>query len=288
MLKTRICATVVCLDGVAVQTRSFGFFQKIGQPSLSVHYLDRWGADEIFVIDITPRSGSASPDFELLRMCAPQTLSPLAFGGGITTVDHAIRAISSGADKVVINSALLDHHNLVSDISNQLGSQSVVVSVDAIEGNSGFEAYGWRNRRPSGIPVVDLIKKCEDLGAGEILLNSVAKDGSLEGFDLDLVADVVKSTTLPIVVSGGAGCPSDVLELVDRFNVSGVAIGNRLNHLEHSVAIFKSALASRAHVRNEALSSYNSHNLTDQGRLLPLDEDMLGELVYERVVKEVI
>ncbi|MDH4160712.1 MAG: imidazole glycerol phosphate synthase subunit HisF [Actinomycetota bacterium] len=205
---------IPCLDvdaGRVVKGVNFENLRDAGDPvELAARY-DREGADELTFLDITASSGDRSTTYDMVRRTADQTSIPLTVGGGVRSADDVDRLLRAGADKVGVNTAAINRPGLVRDIADRFGSQVLVLSVDARRTRhgertpSGFEVTTHGGRRGTGIDAVEWVERAQQLGAGEVLLNSMDADGTRDGFDLELISAVRRATRLPIVASGGAG-----------------------------------------------------------------------------------
>jgi cyclase len=205
---------IPCLDvdeGRVVKGVNFVNLRDAGDPvELAARY-DQEGADELTFLDITASSGDRATTDEMVRRTADQTSIPLTVGGGVRTADDVDRLLRAGADKVGVNTAAIGRPGLVREIADRFGSQVLVLSVDARRTRdgeqtpSGFEVTTHGGRRGTGIDAVAWVQQAQQLGAGEVLLNSMDADGTRDGFDLGLIAAVREATSLPIVASGGAG-----------------------------------------------------------------------------------
>lgn len=238
MLKKRIIPVILLRDGKIVQSRRFSRYNILGDPTPAVERISSWSSDELIYLDITDRSSpySVSIDFAPLIDAISQKCSvPLTFGGGILSLEDAARRLKMGADKISLNTAAIESPELIKEIANEFGSQCVVVSVDVKINNDGvYEVYRC-GRIPTGWHPVDFVRTVQDLGAGEILLNSVDRDGEGTGFDLTLIKQVVDVLSIPVIAMGGAGDWKHFAEVLENTNVSAVAAANIFQHRENSV-----------------------------------------------------
>lgn len=289
MLKTRLIAVVVIKGEVAVQSYEFKRYLPIGDPRVVVDYLNRWGVDEIVLLDIDATRGSRRPNFELLKACAHLCHVPVAFGGGIASLDDVSAAIYSGADKVVINSAALRLPSVVSDGALRFGNQSIIAAIDARScGQGRYEAFGHSGTIPAACSPTELAKKFEASGAGEVLVTSIDRDGSKRGYDLELVTQIQSAVSLPVIACGGVGHPTHFLDAA-RIRVSGLAAANFFNHSEHSVLVAKRYLsAAGASVRLDHDAEKDRDRFDELGRTDKKEDPYLDSLYIERFVEEVI
>ncbi|MGN6088023.1 MAG: imidazole glycerol phosphate synthase subunit HisF [Actinomycetes bacterium] len=215
---------IPCLDvdaGRVVKGVRFQDLRDAGDPVEMAKVYDAEGADELTFLDITASSGSRETTYDVVRRTAEQVFIPLTVGGGVRTVDDVDRLLRAGADKVGVNTAAIARPELIAEIADRFGSQVLVLSVDArrVTGDtrtdSGFEVTTHGGSRGTGIDAVGWAMRAQELGAGEILLNSMDADGTREGYDLELVRLVRQVVTLPLVASGGAGRLDDFAPAVE-------------------------------------------------------------------------
>ncbi|EYR64633.1 imidazole glycerol phosphate synthase [Actinotalea ferrariae CF5-4] len=205
---------IPCLDvdaGRVVKGVNFQDLQDAGDPVELAHRYDLEGADEITFLDVSASSSDRSTTYDVVRRTAEEIFVPLTVGGGVRSTDDVDRLLRAGADKVGVNTAAIAHPALVSEIAQRFGSQVLVLSVDArrvVDGPptaSGYEVTTHGGRRGTGIDAVAWAKQAVELGAGEVLLNSMDADGTKDGFDLEMLAAVRREVAVPLIASGGAG-----------------------------------------------------------------------------------
>ncbi|KAB2368803.1 imidazole glycerol phosphate synthase subunit HisF [Actinomadura montaniterrae] len=202
---------IPCLDvdaGRVVKGVNFQNLRDAGDPVELARRYDAEGADELTFLDITASSGDRSTTYDVVRRTAEQVFIPLTVGGGVRTVDDVDRLLRAGADKVSINTAAIARPEFLREAAHRFGSQCVVLSVDArrAEGTeSGFEVTTHGGRKGTGIDAIEWARRGQELGVGEILLNSMDADGTKTGFDLEMLRRVRETVTVPVIASGGAG-----------------------------------------------------------------------------------
>ncbi len=207
----RAVRIIPCLDvdaGRVVKGVRFVDLRDAGDPAELAARYDEAGADEIVFLDITASSGARSTMIDVVRRTAERVFIPLTVGGGVRTVDDARALLRAGADKVGVNTAAVARPQLVAELSTEFGAQCVVVAIDArrrTDATAGFEVHTHGGRTPTGLDAVAWAAGCERLGAGEILLTSMDRDGTRDGFDLELLRSVVDACNIPVVASGGVG-----------------------------------------------------------------------------------
>jgi imidazole glycerol-phosphate synthase subunit HisF len=268
MLKTRLIATLVIKGGMVVQSFNFERYLPIGKPKFSVEFLSKWDIDEIVILDIDASINQTDPDYRMIELISNSTFIPLTVGGGINSSEVAKKVIDSGADKITINTHALKSPDLISDIACELGNQSVVVSIDAKKNQKNqYEVYSFSKVESIYKDVLIWSKKCEDLGAGEIFLNSVDNDGMRLGYDTDLLLKISSNLSIPLIACGGIGSFTHFYQGVVLGGASGVAAGNIFHHIEHSSIIAKANLILKhQNVRMEMNPSYNNFWFDESGR----------------------
>jgi cyclase len=215
---------IPCLDvdaGRVVKGVNFRDLRDAGDPVEMAKVYDAEGADELVFLDITASSGARETTYDVVRRTAEQVFIPLTVGGGVRAVADVDRLLRAGADKIGVNTAAIARPGLIADIAERFGSQVLVLSVDArrcadgVSTDSGFEVTTHGGRRGTGIDAVAWAARGGDLGAGEILLNSMDADGTRDGYDLELIRAVREAVTVPLIASGGAGALEHFAPAVD-------------------------------------------------------------------------
>lgn len=216
---------IPCLDvdaGRVVKGVNFTGLRDAGDPVELARAYDADGADELVFLDITASSGDRETTYDVVRRTAEQVFIPLTVGGGVRTVDDVDRLLRAGADKVGVNTAAIARPELIAEIADRFGRQVLVLSADArrvADGGpatpSGFEVTTHGGRRGTGIDAVEWVRRAAELGAGEILLNSMDGDGTKDGYDLPMIRAVRAAVGVPVVASGGAGRLEDFAPAVD-------------------------------------------------------------------------
>ena len=210
MTNVRIIPCLDVTDGRVVKGTNFVDLKDAGDPVELASKYDQEGADEIVFLDITASSDRRETVFELVRRCAEEIFIPFTIGGGIRSVDGARKLLREGAEKISVNTAAVERPELISEIAAEFGTQCVVLAIDAKKSDysdcrSGYEGYVHGGRTPTGIDVVEWAQRGEECGAGEILLTSMGRDGTKDGFDCILTSNVSQSTNVPTIASGGVG-----------------------------------------------------------------------------------
>lgn len=224
--------------------------RKLGDPrEFSERYYQE-GIDEIIYIDAVASLYQRNTISDLVRHTAKNIFIPITVGGGIRSVEDAAHLLQSGADKVAINSEAARRPDLISEIAGKFGSQCMVLSVQAKRNAGSWEAYCDQGREHTGLNVIDWVQRGVALGAGEILLTSVDREGTGSGFDMDLVAAVTAAVNVPVIASGGLGRPDHLVDVVKRAGADAVAVARALHYNETTVLeLRKGALAAGLTVR---------------------------------------
>ena len=228
MLRSRIIPCLLLRDGGLVKTRHFKDAKYVGDPLNAVKIFNEKEVDELMLIDIDATAYAASPNFALLKALAAQSRMPLIYGGGITTAQQALQIIASGFEKISISSAALARPALISEMAEAIGAQSVVVTLD-VRKNKLFGGYTIYTRNGTEKQKANLLEFClqaVEMGAGEIVINSIDRDGEMAGYDLELAKLVRQTVSLPITMLGGAGNSNHMQDLIDVVGVVGAAAGS--------------------------------------------------------------
>jgi cyclase len=211
-----------------VKTVKFGDATYVGDPINAVRIFNEKEADELIIVDIDASTRGAEPNLKLIAQIAVECRMPLCYGGGITTVDQASRIIGLGVEKIAISSAALHNPTLVAAIAHELGSQSVVVVYDVrrrLDG-SDYDVCTRNGRTTTGLTLTGVVSQAASLGAGEVLVNAIDRDGTMLGYDLALARAVRATTSLPMTVLGGASSLADIESLIAECGVVGAAAGS--------------------------------------------------------------
>lgn len=228
MLAPRIIPCLLVRDHGLVKTVKFGPGKYVGDPLNAVRIFNDKEVDEIVVLDIDATSQGREPDYSLIRNLATECRMPLCYGGGVTTVEQIDRIVSLGVEKVALSAAAVSDETLVPAASRVVGSQSIVVVMDVkrVEPSGRYELFTHNGSRATGLPPTDFAVKAEMLGAGEVVINSIDRDGTMAGYDMELVRMVRDVVNLPVTVLGGAGSLKDIAALIQSFGVIGAAAGS--------------------------------------------------------------
>jgi cyclase len=227
MLNPRIIPCLLVHDKGLVKTVNFKSPKYVGDPINAVRIFNEKQVDELMVVDIDASVQNRDPDYVMIERLAAECRMPLCYGGGIHTVSQAQKIFSLGVEKVALSSAVISDPSLVTQIADQVGIQSVVVVLDVKKKFlGGHEVYTHNGKKATGKNPLQLIKQMEELGAGEIVINSIDQDGAMKGYDFDLVEKARNATSLPLTVLGGAGSLQDIGKLINKYGIIGAAAGS--------------------------------------------------------------
>lgn len=228
MLRPRVIPCLLIKNGGLVKTVGFGAPKYVGDPLNAVRIFNEKEVDELMVIDIDATALGREPNYELIRRLAAECRMPLAYGGGVKTVEQCQKLIALGVEKVAISSAAIADSTLIARVSEQLGGQSVVAVLDVKKRRwrGGYTLHTHNGSKDTGIDPIKFAQTVQAAGVGEIVVNSIDRDGEMKGYDLDLVASLREVLKVPLTVLGGAGSLGDLRELFSRFGVIGAAAGS--------------------------------------------------------------
>lgn len=246
MLTKRI---IPCLDvdaGRVVKGEQFVNLRDAGDPVELAKFYDTQGADELCFFDITASSDKRDTVIEMVRKIAQEVFIPFTVGGGIRSVADARKILLAGADKISINSAAVARPELIREIATQIGSQNLVLAIDARKQSEGkWEVVTHGGRKPVNLDIVEWAQKGVELGAGEILLTSMDADGTKKGFDLALTKTVSEAVKIPVIASGGAGQADDFAEVFEQTEAEAALAASIFHFKETSIKAIKEFLAER-------------------------------------------
>ena len=247
MLTKRI---IPCLDvkgGRVVKGVQFLELRDAGDPVEIAEIYDRQGADELTFLDITASSDDRDIIIDVVRRTAERVFMPLTVGGGVRTVDDIRRLLNAGADKVSINTAAVQRPEFVREAAERFGSQCTVVAIDArrVPGEERWEVYTHGGRRPTGIDAVEWAQRMEEFGSGEILLTSMDRDGTKDGYDIPLTRAVVDVVAIPVIASGGVGTLDHLYDGFAKAGASACLAASIFHYREHTIAEAKEYLKER-------------------------------------------
>lgn len=247
MLAKRIIPCLDVRDGRVVKGVNFVNIRDAGDPVELAKYYSDQGADEIVFLDITATSDARDTVADVVERTAAQVFVPLTVGGGIRTLEDFRRLLRAGADKISVNSAAVARPELIAEAAERFGSQCVVLAVDArSRGDGTWEVVVAGGRKPTGIDLIEWVKKGEALGAGEILLTSMDADGTKAGFDLAMTKAVTDAVSIPVIASGGCGSLAHFAEVFEKTDCDAALAASLFHFGELTVPQVKDYLRERS------------------------------------------
>lgn len=228
MLRPRLIPCLLIQSGGLVKTVNFANTKYVGDPINAVRIYNEKEVDELVVMDIGATVQGVGPDYKMISHLASECRMPLCYGGGVRTIAQFEKIISLGVEKVAVSAAAVETPELISGAASRIGSQSVVVVLDIKKTGllRRYEVVTHNGTFRTGLNPVDFARCMADLGAGEIIVNSVDCDGEMKGYDLELVELIRQAIKLPLTVLGGAGSLGDIKELINRYRIVGAAAGS--------------------------------------------------------------
>jgi cyclase len=246
MLKLRVMPTLLYKDLTLVKGVGFDSWRRVGSLLQAIKVYNMREVDELVFVDISATRARRCPDFQLVDDFADECFMPLTVGGGVATVEDIQRLLQVGADKVAINSAAVENPRLICEGASRFGSQCIVVSIDFRKtGDGNYEVFTHSGTKPTGLHPVQFAKTVESLGAGEILLTSIDRDGTMTGYDIELTKAIASTVVIPVIASGGAGNYEHMASVVKEANVAAVAAASIFHFTEQTPLEAKRFLKDR-------------------------------------------
>lgn len=245
MLAKRIIPCLDVKDGRVVKGTQFVDLKDAGDPVENAKAYDQQGADEIAFLDITASYEKRDIFIDIVRRTAEEIFIPLTVGGGITRLEDIRRLLKAGADKVSINTAAVKDPSFVERASKRFGSQCIVIAIDAKKKGEGWNVYTHGGRAPTGIDAVLWAKKMEEMGAGEILLTSMDRDGTKDGYDIELTRTISEQGGIPVIASGGVGTLEHLYEGLVLGKADAVLAASIFHYRVYTISQVKSYLKER-------------------------------------------
>lgn len=227
MLHTRVIPCLLVDNGGLVKTIKFKSPKYVGDPINAIKIFNNKEVDELVLLDISASDGGKGPNFELIEQVASECFMPLAYGGGINSLQQIRRILKSGVEKVIINNACWNNSRLLTEAAKEFGSQAIVASLDFKRSLRGkHEVFVSRGRKATGRSLLDFAIEMEAAGAGELLITSIDRDGLMSGYAIDILAKVSAAVSIPVIASGGAGSLQHMKDAVVCGHVAAVAAGS--------------------------------------------------------------
>lgn len=245
MLTKRIIPCLDVKEGRVVKGTNFVNLKDAGSPVDNAKAYEEQKADELCFLDITASHEKRRTILQVVEQVANEVFMPLTVGGGVQSIDDIRDILLAGADKVTINTAAVERPELLREASEVFGSQCICIAIDAKAGQGGFEVYTYGGRRPTGIDAVKWAKQAEALGAGEVLLTSMDRDGTKVGYDIPLTRAISEAVTIPVIASGGVGTLEHLYEGLVDGKADAVLAASIFHYREHSVMEAKRYLHER-------------------------------------------
>ncbi|MBT3370964.1 MAG: imidazole glycerol phosphate synthase subunit HisF [Rhodospirillaceae bacterium] len=243
MLTKRVIPCLDVKDGRVVKGVNFVDLVDAGDPVEQAKIYDKAGADELTFLDITASSDNRDIIYDVVSATAEHCFMPLTVGGGVRVVEDVRKLLLAGADKVSINTAAVNRPEFVGEAALKFGNQCIVVAIDAKrDGHGGFEVFTHGGRNPTGIEVIGWARRMVELGAGEILLTSMDRDGTKSGFDVELTRAVADAISVPVIASGGVGTLAHMVDGIESGHADAVLAASIFHFGEYSIAEAKQAM----------------------------------------------
>ena len=291
MPKKRLIAAIVVKNGWTVQSVGFERFRPVGRPEIAARFFSEWGADEILLLDIDASRQGRTIDPELVSRVAAQTYVPLTAGGGIRSVEDVRHIVQAGADKVSINLGAHNAPAAVADAASTFGNQCIIGAIDIRHGDDGQAmVYANGGSTATGKEAAEHAGALAAMDVGEILVNSIDRDGARNGFDIAALKTVAAAVNLPIIAMGGAGRPAHLADVLALEEISAAAAANYFHYSEHAISAAKAYLRKQGlDVRQESWADYCHFEFAAaDGRIRKRSEAELSDEIYEFIPEEVI
>jgi imidazole glycerol-phosphate synthase subunit HisF len=228
MLRSRIIPVLLIRDGGLVKTRRFAEDKYVGDPINAVKIFNEKEVDELSIFDIDASVKQRPPDFDHLQKIAVESRMPLSYGGGIDNAEQAARIIGLGYEKISVSSAAVARPKLVRELADRVGTQSVAVTIDVKSDGifGGYSIYTRNGQQKHKLKLAEFVEQMQELGAGEIIINNIDRDGMMQGYDLKLAKMIRNRVTVPLTFVGGVGTTQHMADLIDAVGVIGAAAGS--------------------------------------------------------------
>ena len=240
-MKIRVIPTLLWKEFGLVKGVGFDSWRRVGPVLPAIKVYNQRDVDELILVDIIANSVNREPDYESIEDFSQDCFVPLTIGGGITRIEQVQKLLRAGADKISINTSAYNNPDLITQVANLHGAQCVVASVDVRKtGSNRWDCFSKSGKHATKKDVIKWVKECEGRGAGEILITSIDKDGTMEGYDLDLISAVTQAVQIPVIASGGAGNSGHLIAAVKEAGASAVAAASIFHFTEQTPEQMKS------------------------------------------------
>ena len=266
MLKNRLIPIIVLKGEQVVQSLGFKRYLPIGNVKMAIEFFVNWDVDEISIIDIDATKEGRGPRQDIVEKACKECFIPLSVGGGINTIEKIRDTLRSGADKIIINEAAYENIKFVEDAVKKYGSSTITISIDAKRIDDEYFCFYRNGQINSGKTIKEWAKELEGLGVGEILINSIDRDGSREGYDTDLLKIVTSNVTVPVIACGGVGNVTHFVDGVKIGNAQAVSAADVFQHTEHST------IAAKAYLKKKGINI----RLNSEATYENFEEDTIG------------
>ena len=245
VLKVRIIPSVLLMKGIAVKSKQFSNYRNVGSYINTVRVYNLRDVDELAFLDIEATNEKRTIPSYVVREIAEECRMPLTIGGGIKTIEDMKKLFNACADKLSINTAAIENPNLIKEAAKIFGSANIIVSIDAKKIVTEHFVFGNAGKKNTNLKVIDWAKKVEELGAGEIFLNSLDRDGMMQGFDISLIKQVTENVNIPVIAAGGAGKPEDFVEVVLKGGADAISAASIFHFTHHTPRSIKEFMAKK-------------------------------------------
>ena len=269
MLKNRLIPVIVLKGELIVQSLGFNRYLPIGNVKMAIEFFVNWDVDEIIIIDIDASKEKRGPRQDIVEQACLECFIPLSVGGGINSIEQIRKTLRSGADKIVINQAAYLDKEFVSQAVKTFGSSTITISIDTKKIDEKYYCVYNNGKINSGKEIIEWVSELEDLGIGEILINSIDRDGSRLGYDIDLLNIVTSNVSVPVIACGGVGNVTHFVDGVIKGNCQAVAAANIFQHTEHST------IAAKAYLKKKGINI----RLNSEATYENFEEDTIGRPV---------
>ena len=243
MLKTRIIPCMLFNGSNLVKTIKFDELRNLGNPVQMAHVYNSRNVDELIFIDLKATEEKRGPLYDIIEDITKECFMPLTIGGGIHSINDIDRLLKIGADKISINSEAINNPSFITQATKKFGSQCVVISIDVKLSRGKYYVFKNRGKENTKIEVEKWARKVQDLGAGEIFLNSIDKDGTMGGYDLKLIKKVATAVSIPVIACGGAGKVQDIIDAVKISSADAVSLASMFHYSGHTANSIKERMA---------------------------------------------